>query len=269
MFFEKQLIDEIGFFSVKLEKIILFLMFVGVLGFLDFNLFSWIATFLTLSLLFTGFWGAYKRNVTLLRIYVTINLVLIALMIVSVIVSLVYYSYHTQPGYEYGGDTVQSSMDSLNSNNGATLLELYLPNKEQPTPESSIEQIIPLNKGDHKSSLFDIKPATVNTEQKEQPTYTAVTIWYFLWLLIAIIIFAYKIASIVIAIKVARMLRERQAHNLAHPIKKQQAVQPQVVYIPLNNMPVPYTSYPGQSFQGQPMYFNPYLQPQPQKNIQI
>jgi len=270
-FFEKQKVDEIGYLGVKLQKVLLFLCFVAALGFLDFAVITWVLSLLTLALLFTGFWGSYKRNATLLRIYVTINVVLITFMLVTVAVSMIYLSL-------YPPQDSNNPLDGSASDNGmpasSKLMSLYHPAAKQirsdgtndfkellpvGTPESSADsntQLTDLTKPNQNSMPTDLKPQD----------YTTQNIWFFLSLLVSLIIFAYKIASIVMAARMARMLREKQVLNLAHPMKRESqpaAPEPQYVYIPMNVQPFQPT--PGApSFQQQPIYYNPYLSQQQQ-----
>jgi len=263
-FFEKQKVDEIGYLGVRLQKVLLFLAFVATLGCLDLRVISWVLSLLTLALLFTGFWGSYKRNACLLRIYVTINVVLITFMLVTVAVSMIYLSLY--PPMNDSSDNGSMSDSSPSSR----LMSLYKPKEHTLRSEGSngnFQEVLPVGTQDSSSDsnqATDLgKPNSASTELK-QVDDTTQNIWFFLSLLVALIIFAYKIASIVMAARMARMLREKQAHNLAHPMKRDSqpaAPEPQYVYIPMNVQPFQPT--PGApSFQQQPIYYNPYLSQQ-------
>jgi len=90
-FFKNQEIDEVGKDCTKLERLIVLLFLVSVLAFI-FNIaeeasygafgFIWLPIFFWV-LLFGGFYGAYRRNHTLLLIYLIIT-------IISVILSIIY-----------------------------------------------------------------------------------------------------------------------------------------------------------------------------------
>jgi len=99
------------------------------------------------------------------------------------------------------------------------------------------------------------------------------------FMVVGIILFAVKIASIVLACKMSRMLVAQRANNLAHPVVKKSPhtkasapsvpQQPQIMYVPINMAPQmnPNSIYGPYNQPFYPMY-NPYIQQQFQNQFQ-
>jgi len=89
-FFAAQQIDEIGFHSVRLQRLILSLFLIQVILAILFG--SWLSTIIASIILFMGFYGAVKRKSCLLKTYACINIFLFILGFLSIIAGLVMYT---------------------------------------------------------------------------------------------------------------------------------------------------------------------------------
>jgi len=201
-FFARQKIDEIGIVGVRLQKILLFLVVVNFLnlfhtGALLFSLFGFIV-------LYIGFVGALRRNERLLRFYYVFNIVLLIFALVGGLLFALYTLNHPVPvdegGFEEEGP-FSPAMPISNNNN------------------SSVEVAVPDNNSSNDSDSNNaVPPMGSSTDYSEdRPVFP---IGFFFCFIFGIVVFAFKISSIILAGRMSRMLRERNLHNLAHPIAK-------------------------------------------------
>jgi len=260
-FFEKQKIDEIGTVGVRLQKIIIFLAVITATGYLHCGLASAISTTLALVLFYIGFYGSYKRRENCLRFYFVVNVMLIVFACVLVIASLFYVSGEQDDGLR---NSSKGELMDLKKGNGD-----LLPVDPPKTP--GIPSDAPSNSSSTPSSPppMDLSP----------PSYTGVSLILTILLFTAIlVIVALKIQSLVLAAKMAKMLRATRIQNLAHPVVRKPSPQPSPVPFPyphhhhhhqgINNpeasyQPVVYIpiSLPPQQ-QQQPFVFNPFMMQQ-------
>jgi len=257
-FFSKQLVDDIGILGVKLQKILLFLGFVAVLSLFSVRSFGGLLSVLfTFVLLWCGFWGAYKRRERLLRCYYVTNIMLFILGAVFILFVLIGLS--VRPQTEDADAIVPPASNSTD----------VVP---QPAPQTQ-----PYNDTEYQSGEAHHSGANV--------------VLMILMLILGIMVFAYKIISIILAAKLSHMLRRKQAESLAHPpssstratvvtpqaasaavvppAQEPSAPQPYVVYVPVPVQPngSGFAYHPMQiQQQPQPMMWNPYATPvQPQQ----
>lgn len=187
-----------------------------------------IITSLQLLLLYVGLKGAAQRKRKLLRAYSTINITLIMLGIFF------------------------------------TLLILFFP---QQAPIEELEP--PPNNTDNsnQTEIYDIEPLPVNQNDTvgigpEPETSQGVSFFILFFWFFGLLTFFVKLLSIILASKMARMLHEKELHELAHPImsKRQPSIQP--VYVPVTEeMPE------GYFYSQQPIFYaipqqpthNPYI----------
>lgn len=258
-FFNRQAIDEIGVRSVKLQKIILFLMIVNFCGYFIFNLLTWLLTTFTLSVLIVGFCGAYRRSDVHLRFYggASIALVMLGLVVGIMMISIT----PDQPDQS----DMQPKRGAIPDPNNA--MPLRQPN---PTPD-----MLPLH--DPNSPALSLNTPQVPQDPQVEPqpkVRVGVVILSSFALIFGLVVFALKLASIVMAFRIAHMLRmEKVALTSSNVLNQEPAIQeemvhqgpmsmglPQIVYVPVpmnpqQGLPTPF-AFPQ---QGQPMFFNPYL----------
>jgi len=272
-FFERQKVDEIGILGVKLQKLLIFFMFINVLTMLSGSLnFLW--GLVTMIILYCGFVGAYKRRPRLLQVYFTINVLLIVLTFVMILLSLSISATHKNHVETMEVDPAPQAypVNSTVSNDGTR-------------PSAALTPLTPAPKKDPNGNVatpVDVQPipkTDVPTEEQhvqKKVSGAAIAVWVVLFVF-GLIIFALKISTLVLASKMIKMLKERQAHNLAHPIpmmvkKPAQTQTPQppafqpIMYIPMPMQPNGNGAAP---FQPMAMYnpymSNPYMTPfQPQ-----
>jgi len=301
-FFEQQKIDDIGILGVKLQKILIFLSIVNIISYIQFSMLSWGCGLAMQVILGSAIYGAYKRRICLLRFYVAIQVILIILGIV-VVAFFLRGNEANDPGYDV---VVNPDPMTIQPVNEVPLLDLSFPlNKPLPLSDPS-KKILPLYFPKAKEQLIPVsipKPVLNLHPSHNKPTVptmigTSSTTPVSLWILaialviVAIVLFALKIATIVMAAKMARLLVVQRASNLAHPVvksppKTNTASAPQhqqVMYVPINmaqqpmnpSMMNPGMMNPGMMNPGmmnpgmmyppymQPVYpmYNPYLQPQ-------
>lgn len=261
-FFEKQKVDEIGIVGVKLQKILIFFMILNLFSFFQMSFWSWFSGITTMAVLYTGFYGAYKRRDRLVQFYFVVTVMFIVITAVAVLLSV-------------------SFAASRNDDSDPTVTPVNFI-----TPMTNSSKVPPLTsqpkiaEGSAVAPLLDVSPASnssipnnpTTAEMHERVDGSMVLLVIFLFVL-SIVLFALKISSLVLASRMVKMLRERQAHNLAHPIEKkstpQHETQPmyqQVMYIPVpmqaNNMNANGAPFTNVVYNP---YMNPYMNPfQPQ-----
>jgi hypothetical protein len=291
-FFDNQKYDQIGITSVKLQKMLIFLMIFHAITFIwSFTIVSAIGTIFMLTLLFIGLKGAVKRNANLLRSYACGSLVwMIGSIVLALFFAFFFCSYSFQDP-AYGTDAV-IPLDVVNSNytNGEEIMPLVAPVSNGPSTPSNSESdnsgMMDLSDPSNDDvtnanvTIPDITPIPVDIGTISVVPYTLLAIAIGL----AIIVFVLHIATIVMSFKLARTLKDQAAQNLAHP-RKQQEVEPQVVipppamYVQVPVQPNNFGYFPMYTMntniqQQQPVFFNPYLQNMqqyypPQRNEQI
>jgi len=257
-FFEKQRVDEVGFYSVKLQKVLLYLAVFNLLGLLA-GLTNWLSALVEVLLLWVAFSGAYKRRHGPLRAYVCINISFMILGIILGVATLMFYGSHV--------DTVPSQ-------------DLNIP----------MENLRPVQNGSDVQEPMDIKPLSNETVPTNTsiidihplPTENISGAYIAVWFLLAvseILVFILKIVSIIMAARLARMIIAYNSLHLAHPLSEfptrtEVSPTPTTPYMPMQPFPQTPTMYPQPMYvpvvingqpNGQPQQFlypNPYFVPQ-------
>jgi len=240
-FFEKQKVDEIGIIGVKLQKILIFFMILNVFAFFQWSFWSWLSGLSTMVILYTGFYGAYKRRERLIQFYFVVTVMLIVLTVVAVLLGLAIAGTHHNeddditPAFE-----VAPVNDSrvLDGSVPPVTPPLSQPKTNQPSSSPLMDLTAPKNIS---VSSPNITVAIGTSERSVNGGFVLVFVIVFV---LSLVVFALKITSLVLASRMVKMLRERQAHNLAHPIGRksvpQTETQPmyqQVMYIPVPIQP--------------------------------
>lgn len=264
-FFEKQRVDQVGFLGVKLQKILIFLMVVNFIEGLFVGLAGWFWNFLVFVVLYIGFWGAYKRNYKLLRFYYVFNIVFYVMIMVLSIVAIVYILVAPSVDYASEDDTIQPAMD------------LHTPNGDH-RPAARAGQ------HDNQGDLLNLNRTSLDNPYEDtssyyyeydSPLFFVVGLVYWLF---SIVVLALKIVSIVLAGRMARMLKDQQEQNLAIPVfkvetKKTQAQKPSAApQVPAPSAPVFYgVAYAQPNQPGFNPFFAPVQQPMyyPQPYVQF
>jgi len=262
-FFEKQRVDEIGFYSVRLQKVVLYLAIFNLLGLLA-GLTHWISALIEVILLWVAFHGAYKRRHRPLRAYVCINITFMILGAIFLITALMFYGAEMHHRGEDGDEEAVPLQDltPAANNSASDLTDLKTPL----TDLKSANGTTPDN-----TNLTDLHPAVRHVSG----AYIA------LWFLVAlaqILVFILKIISIVMAARLARMICTYNCLLLSHPTSKPETPSPSSNYIPMQpvqqQQQTPNPMYPQPMYvpvvingqpNGQPqqfMYPNPYFVPQ-------
>jgi len=297
-FFDNQKYDQIGITSVKLQKMLMFLMIFHAITFIwSFTLVSAVGTIFMLTLLFIGLKGAVRRNPNMLRSYACGSLVwMIGSIVLALFFAFFFCSYSFQDP-SYGNDSIMP-LDIVNANatNGDDIMPVVAPvsNNGAVTPSDAESDNSGMMDLSNPSNVDDVTNANVtvpNVDSMEFESNVSFVPYTFVALSIglAIIVFALHVASIVLSFKLAKTLKDQAAQNLAHP-RKQQEVEPQVAipppamyvqvpvqpnnfgYFPMYSMN---TNIQQQQQQPQPVFFNPYLQQNmqqfypPQRNDQV
>jgi flagellar basal body-associated protein FliL len=281
-FFERQKVDEIGIQAVKLEKILIALGVFAATGFLNLSLGSFVSTILSLVLLYVAFRGATKRNERLLRIYFNVTVAIFFIVLFMIVFFSLSQNHNVSHAYPLD---IQPT-----TTNASEAQPLYSAGSSNDA-SSSVEGATPLtfnsdssNNG-NPSSSEPTNPNQVPTASQAETNSTALMIGGIIGITLVIVLFILKIASLVLACRIARMLRAEQAKNLAHPITRKQQEPllsntssesvPAPVYIQMpiqptmplpNQFPYPYfvqtnNASVASAPQQHPIYFNPYLQP--------
>jgi len=252
-FFERQKVDEIGFYSVKLQKVLIYLAVFNLLGLLA-GLTNWFSALIEVILLYVAFHGSYKRKHGPLRAYVCINISFLILGVILGIAALMFYGSHVIPS-----DEIVTPMNDLKPvKNNTDMQDLHAP----------FMNIRPLNNdtnNDNQTHPIDIIPSS--------PSITHATGAYIaLWFLVAlsqILVFILKIVSIIMAARLARMIIAYNLVHLAHPSPVPSKIQtppspPTTPYIPMQQFPQNSNMYPQNSnMYPQPMYVPVVINGQP------
>jgi len=274
-FFERQKVDEIGIVGVRLQKILLFFMILNLFMFFSTNFLSIVAGLFNFTILYCGFVGAYKRRERLIQVYFTVTVLMIALSFVMVLLSVSFAASHNHEEGEGSEPHPVTMPMEIVPQNGTENAPIQTPVAQPKTgnPGSPSElpggSNAPLSSG---SSASDVKPVPQTPQVDPQPAVaTGVNpLVLVLSFILSLILFFLKITSLVLASRMIRMLKERQAHNLQHPIAMTtRKTAPQPMYQPVMYIPVPVQPNTNGMAQFQSMMYNPYVtpfQPQPQSS---
>jgi len=185
-FFEKQKIDQAGIVGVSLQKVLIFLMIVNVLGVFAGGFLSSILGFL---LLLVGFLGAYRRRTCFLMAYFSISVAIIAIAAVAAVIVLLGVFAVSNPSY--GNESSSSDYSGSSSDNyyARALLQL------QPTPSSSSSY-------DSPSSSSSSSSASSSADVD----FRMLAILGVLALVFYFVLAFYKIYSLVLAWRMRKML---------------------------------------------------------------
>jgi len=270
---------------VKLQKILIFLSIVNLVSFIQFSLVTWVAGLSMQVILASAFYGAYKRRIGLLRFYVVINIILIIIAAIAIGVCL--NRSHRDDASDYTGD--KNGDTPVNIPVNVSPLTLTIP-QPQPlnAPNSAILSLNPPIQPIQQLPPIGLLPltyprplvlATPQVEDYDSATSDNGSPSFLLsigLLVVCLVIFALKLATILMCAKMARMLMAQRATNLAHPVQKSPTQMngvtppmihaphqhPQVMYVPINMAQSMNSNMYGPYMQSiYPMY-NPYLQPQ-------
>jgi len=274
-FFERQKVDEIGIIGVRLQKILLFFMILNLFMFFSTNFLSILAGLFNFTILYCGFVGAYKRRERLIQVYFTVTVLMIALSFVMVLLSVSFAASHDHNEAE-GSDSHPIPMPmEIVPQNGTENTPIQTPVAQPKTGNPGSPSEVPGGSNapsSSGSSASDVKPVPQSPPVVSAQPLTKVTVnplALVLSFIVTLILFFLKITSLVLASRMIRMLKERQAHNLQHPIAMTpRKTAPQPMYQPVMYIPLPVQpNANGAPFQS--MMYNPYVtpfQPQPQSS---
>lgn len=245
-FFENQRVDEIGFYSVKLQKVLIALAFFNLLGLLA-GVNSWFGALIEIILLWVAFHGAHKRKHRPLRAYVCVNITFMILGLIFMLGALMVYNtnsdvmYEDEPVMEINPSQNNTEMQNINT----PLMDLHPANNASNSDNSTIPSLdIPSS-----SSYDSVSGAYVTL--------------YILFAIAQILVLVLKFMSIVMAARLARMICAYNCLHLSHPTpspsSKAEEVSPSPSYFPMQ--PVP--QQPNQPMYPQPMYVPVVINGQP------
>jgi len=224
-FFERQRIDEIGIYSVKLQKVLIALAIFNLLGWFSTGLLNWIGVLIEFILLYVAFYGSYKRRHRPLRAYVCINITFFVLGLIFVLLAIVFMHHKTNP-------------------DGA-----LAPAQDLKQPPNTLMDLRPINVN---TNLTDINIPTNPSTSHSGPMFLIIILAF----VVSLLIFALKIASIIMAMRLARMICCDHARQLAHPRSDSS---PNVAYQPMQQIQPPMQ----QPMQPMPPMQQPMQQPMP------
>jgi len=230
-FFENQRVDEIGFYSVKLQKVLIALIVFHLISLL-FGVFSnWLSILVELVLFWICFYGAYKRNHKPLRAYVCINVALMILGVIVFICAIIFVS------------AVHNDSEPVD------VIDITVPDND--TNSDMVDLLPPINNGTDITGMINIIPAVVT--RPNVPTEFFIV--YVLIVFLSALVLVLKLVSIIMAMRLARMICEYNRIHLSHPeVCHKEPTQPQQSsYIPLNQMPQEQGQPP--MYPQMPMYF--------------
>jgi len=249
-FFQRQKVDDMGVLGVKLQKIILFLIFsvfLSIATSVGFSFWLMLCHLIDLIVLWTGFQGAHKKNDKALRMYVVYHVVVFTLVFLGLLFALLFPMRYYDP-YE---DAVDNSR----------LMDISIPEKSpfspiaQPTPKELNPELIELQ--DPKPKDLEIPGASGPLDDINEPQEAHlsgglifINVVLSVFFLIAFIL---RLVSIILASRMAKMVRIRRAQHLAHPINRR--VEEVVYQPPEPQMAFGYSQTPA----AQPGFYNPYM----------
>jgi hypothetical protein len=238
-FFEKQRVDEIGYYSVRLQHVLIVLAIFNLLGIFLGGFANWFAVLVEFLLLGLAFYGAYKRNHRPLRAYVCINLTMIILSLVLVLFLVVFSTSHPE----------------MADHTSPSPLEIHKPDNVANTNNSDIQNLqTPLTNLHAPQNATDIDNDEGDSEESyPTPAFFAI---YLVAVVISALVFVLKIVSIVMALRLARMICGFQCRQLSHPISRSETI-PSPAYQPM------YPPTPQQPNMYQPMYVPVVINGQP------
>lgn len=241
-FFEKQKIDEIGIASVKLQKFLIALMVIAVVS--AFIGMDFLVSGFTLILYSLCFFGAYKRRINYLRFYYWFHIVVGIIFIGAIIIGFISFSSQANDNQDLNTTQTPSSGNSTQPDT------YYNSRSESGTGGSD----------DTASQDLQAPNNTSIDIQSSQSTSSAPFVAVLFVVIVGIIIMTLKIATVVMAFRLAKMLRAQTMVNLEHPVR------PRVAPINAPSPNVMYTPVPAQAQQNVYMYpYNPYLAQQQQQ----
>jgi flagellar basal body-associated protein FliL len=183
-FFEKQRVDAAGILGVKLQKALIFL---GIVTFSTFFFGAFLPSIISLLILAIGFSGAYRRRPCLLAMYFWIN-VIMAIVGLAVLIGMLVVSSQT---------SVAQSNDYSN--------EAVAVNPITPTPN------IPTNATESPSSEsydYDSSSTIMYAYSSYSEFNAIIIIVLILCVILSVLVSFFKVYSIVLAFKMARLLRQ-------------------------------------------------------------
>jgi len=243
-------------------------MILNLFMFFSTNFLSLLAGLFNFTILYCGFVGAYKRRERLIQVYFTVTVLVIALSFVMVLLSVSFAASHD---HEDPHPTPMVTMPKeIVPQNGTENIPIQTPVAQPKTGNPGSPSEVPGGSNapsSSGSSASDIKPVPQSAVVKASATVNPLAL--VLSFILSLLLFFLKITSLVLASRMIRMLKERQAHNLQHPIAMTtRKTAPQPMYQPVMYIPVPVQpNANGAPFQS--MMYNPYVtpfQPQPQSS---
>jgi len=221
-FFQKQKYDAAGVLGVSLQKSIIFLMIVSSIGL--FSSFGVLSTLFSMAILFTAFWGAYKRRPCLLSFYFWFNIVFGVLGFV-VAICLVLFVFTTPMNNNVYANTsddssyasVASSSSSSSSNtvvhpifHTATLRQFASKFVAVPATPSNSTSIYAASSS---SSSFEYSSYS---EEQESTLIGVMVAIIVLSVALSVLVTFFKIYSLILAFKMRKLLLTSCSASACH-----------------------------------------------------
>jgi len=219
------------------------------LGFFAFNLVFWLLTTFTLSVIIVGFAGAVKRSPRHLRFYGGASITLIMVGLVFAIMIVTFQPQMNEVDYDTPATVPSSNPDPANPT-------------AQPLSNPSSKRDVPAD------PLVD-----PNTQPQPEPMPAEVRvnvggiIFCVIVSIFGLVAFALKLATIVMAFRIANMLQKdhrlvahkEASNNTEQEMSHQTPAYPQVIYVPVPVNPQQGMTPFAFPQNGQPVFYNPYL----------
>lgn len=252
-FFQRQRVDDMGVLGVKLQKIILFLIFsvfLSIATSVGFSFWLMLCHLIDLIVLWTGFHGAHKKNDKALRLYVIYHVTVFTLILLGLLFALL-FPVGVENRDQVSDDS--SLFMSLQAPQKNPFVPIAQPDAQDLNPEpKELQNPQPkeLQIPEDTVPLHDIAPIVSTMPARVNGTLVFIDMFLFVFFLIAFIL---RMVSIIVASRLAKMIRIRRAQHLAHPVNRK--VEEVVYEAPEPQMSFGYAQPP----VAQPGYYNPYM----------
>jgi len=231
-FFDKQRVDEIGFYSVRLQKVLIALAIFNLIGICTGGFANWLGVLLEFVLLWVAFYGSYKRKHRPLRAYVCVNITMMILTVVFLVIALVYAGH-----VEY-----EDEVDAEELTNPSDIQDLYAPNNNT--------ALMDLNTPSNSTNI------NIGGDEDYMRPGAGFLVVYLFAVLVSAFVFVLKVVSIIMAARLARMICGYQCRQLSHPTAP-------VTPRPVESFPAPAYQPMFQPHMQQPMYVPVVINGQP------
>jgi hypothetical protein len=206
-FFEKQKVDAIGYMGVSLQKSVIFLIIVTMVGSAATG--SLLSGLLGSAFLFIAFWGAYKRRTCLLAIYFWVNVICAILGLIAAIALIMVVPVYSYDDNNNSSGTMSAEVNPHVSSHISRMASIF--NGFHPSPPSNSSSSGPIIPQTNTTTITNNTIITDNSFEQGSFDVQSVNIGAlvaisFVAVVVSVLVLFFKIYSVILSWKLRKLI---------------------------------------------------------------